>query len=161
VRTSADGSSSRTSSMVIDERTINTTNNFDANQDRSTDNYKFLLDAFLMLLQREHNQLAYVFPQTLQSVVFTKLLALPLNYMLDEGKNLCRTIENLAHKLDTGKFAIYGLFSILKWLQEMRPKFDQLYAVTIVFLFDNLIDIVEFDSIRTAKIHVENNFTVY
>jgi len=102
---------------------------FESSDDRDTNNYKLLLDAFIALLQRDRDLLNYVFPKELQSLVFTKLIELPLVYMREEAVNLCESIERLTHKLDTGKFAIYGIFSILKWFLKSRPTFSKLYQV--------------------------------
>lgn len=103
---------------------------FDGSDDRDTNNYKTLLDAFIALLQRDRDLLNYVFPKELQSLVFTKLIELPLVYMREEAIALCETIERLPHKLDTGKFAVYGIFSILKWFLKSRPTFSKLYQVS-------------------------------
>jgi len=103
------------------------TNSFESSDDRDTNNYKSLLDAFIALLQRDRDLLNYVFPKELQSLVFTKLIELPLVYMREEGLSLCESIERLPHKLDTGKFAVYGIFSILKWFLKSRPTFSKLY----------------------------------
>jgi hypothetical protein len=100
---------------------------FESSDDRDTNNYKLLLDAFIALLQRDRDLLNYVFPNELQSLVFTKLIELPLVYMREEALNLCESIERLSHKLDTGKFAVYGIFSILKWFLKSRPTFSKLY----------------------------------
>ncbi|CAF0744046.1 unnamed protein product [Adineta ricciae] len=100
---------------------------FESSDDRDTANYKYLLDAFIALLQRDRDLLNYVFPKELQSLVFTKLIELPLVYMREEAQSLCESIERLPHKLDTGKFAVYGIFSILKWFLKSRPTFSKLY----------------------------------
>ncbi|UJR14592.1 hypothetical protein I4U23_001587 [Adineta vaga] len=100
---------------------------FESSDDRDTANYKFLLDAFIALLQRDRDLLNYVFPKELQSLVFTKLIELPLVHMREEAQTLCESTERLPHKLDTGKFAIYGIFSILKWFLKSRPTFSKLY----------------------------------
>jgi hypothetical protein len=107
---------------------------FESSDDRDTNNYKLLLDAFISLLQRDRDLLNYVFPKELQSLVFTKLIELPLVYMREEAVNLCESIERLTHKLDTGKFAIYGIFSILKWFLKSRPTFSKLYQVEFLIL---------------------------
>ena len=101
----------------------------DSSDDRDTNNYKALLDAFIALLQRDRDLLNYVFPKELQSLVFTKLIELPLAHMREEAQSLCESIERLPHKVDTGKFAVYGLFSILKWFLKSRPTFSKLYQV--------------------------------
>ncbi|CAF0977096.1 unnamed protein product [Rotaria sordida] len=100
---------------------------FDSSDHRDTNNYKLLLDAFIILLQRDRDLLNYVFPQELQSLVFTKLIELPLVHMREEAQRLCESIERLPHKLDSGKFAIYGIFSILKWFRKSRSTFSKLY----------------------------------
>ena len=97
--------------------------------DRDTANYKLLLDAFIALLQRDRDLLNYVFPKDLQSLVFTKLIEPPLAHMREEATNLCESIQRLPHKIDTGKFAIYGIFSILLWFLKSRPTFSKLYQV--------------------------------
>lgn len=102
---------------------------FDSSDDRDTTNYKTLLDAFIALLLRDRDLLNYVFPKELQSLVFTKLIELPLVHMREEATTLCENIERLTHKLDTGKFAVYGIFSILKWFLKSRPTFSKLYQV--------------------------------
>lgn len=113
-----------TSTLTVDDPIL-----FDSTDDRETHNYKALLDAFIVLLQRDRDLLTYVFPQDLQSLVFTKLIELPLVYMREEALHLCESIERLTHKLDAGKFATYGLFSILKWFLKSRPTFAKLYQV--------------------------------
>lgn len=110
--------------------TVDDTTPFDSSDDRDTTNYKTLLDAFIALLQRDRDLLNYVFPKELQSLVFTKLIELPLAYMREEASALCENIERLPHKLDTGKFAVYGIFSILKWFLKSRPTFSKLYQVS-------------------------------
>jgi hypothetical protein len=105
---------------------------FESSDDRDTNNYKLLLDAFIALLQRDRDLLNYVFPKELQSLVFAKLIELPLVYMREEALSLCESIERLAHKLDTGKFAVYGIFSILKWFLKSRPTFSKLYQVSLI-----------------------------
>jgi hypothetical protein len=102
---------------------------YESSDDRDTNNYKLLLDAFIALLQRDRDLLNYVFPKELQSLVFTKLIELPLAHMREEAVSLCESIERLPHKLDTGKFAVYGIFSILKWFLKSRPTFSKLYQV--------------------------------
>ena len=106
---------------------------FESSDDRDTANYKYLLDAFIALLQRDRDLLNYVFPKELQSLVFTKLIELPLVYMREEAQSLCESIERLPHKLDTGKFAVYGIFSILKWFLKSRPTFSKLYQVRAIY----------------------------
>jgi len=105
------------------------TTTFDGTDDRDTQNYKLVLDAFIVLLQRDRDLLTYVFPKDLQSIVFTKLIELPLVYMREDAVVLCESVERLTHKLDTGKFAIFGLFSILKWFLKSRATFAKLYQV--------------------------------
>ncbi|CAF0888730.1 unnamed protein product [Adineta steineri] len=100
---------------------------FESSDDSETNNYKLLLDAFIALLQRNRDLLNYVFPKELQSLVFTKLIELPLVYMREEALVLCESIQRLPHKLDTGKFAVYGIFSILKWFLKSRPIFSRLF----------------------------------
>lgn len=117
------------SSLSTSTITMDDSSPFETSDDRDTNNYKSLLDAFIALLQRDRDLLNYVFPKELQSVVFTKLIELPLNYMREEAANLCESIEKLPHKLDTGKFAVYGIFSILKWFLKSRPTFSKLYQV--------------------------------
>ena len=90
---------------------------------------ELVLDAFIVLLQRDRDLLTYVFPKDLQSIVFTKLIELPLVYMREDAVVLCESVERLTHKLDTGKFAIFGLFSILKWFLKSRATFAKLYQV--------------------------------
>jgi hypothetical protein len=106
---------------------------FESSDDRDTNNYKLLLDTFIALLQRDRDLLNYVFPKELQSLVFTKLIELPLAHMREEAVSLCESIERLPHKLDTGKSAVYGIFSILKWFLKSRPTFSKLYQVNFFF----------------------------
>jgi hypothetical protein len=113
--------------------TMDDTLTFESSDDRDTNNYKVLLDAFIALLQRDRDLLNYVFPKELQSLVFTKLIELPLAHMREGALLLCESIERLAHKLDTGKFAVYGIFSILKWFLKSRPTFSKLYQVYDLF----------------------------
>ncbi|CAF1227257.1 unnamed protein product [Adineta steineri] len=131
MRTSGGGSStiSRTSNSPLSTSTTTLEENavFDANDDRDTNNYKVLLDSFIILLQRDRDLLNYVFPIDLQSLVFTKLIELPLVYMREEGQRLCQSIERIPRKLDAGKFAIYGVFSILRWFLRSRAVFSKLY----------------------------------
>jgi hypothetical protein len=134
IRTSGSGTLPRgvnsqlsTSSTAMEDSTV-----FDSSDDRDSNNYMLLLDAFIVLLQRDRDLLNYVFPNDLQSLVFTKLIELPLVYMREEAQRLCESIERLAHKLDTGKFAVYGIFSILKWFLKSRQTFSKLYQVTLI-----------------------------
>lgn len=101
----------------------------DLSEDRDTSNYKVLLDTFIVLLQRDRDLLNYVFPNDLQSLVFAKLIELPLVYMREEAQGLCESIERMPRKLDLAKFAIYGVFSILGWFFKSRPVFAKLYQV--------------------------------
>ena len=103
----------------------------DPSDERETNNHKVLLEALIVLLQRERNLLNYVFPQAMQSLVFTKLIELPLIYMREEAQRLCQAVEKSPQKLDAGKLAIYGIFVILQWFLTSRPIFAQLYQVTI------------------------------
>ena len=121
-------SSSLSSSITNADENFNS----DSSDDRDTANYKLLLDAFIALLQRDRDLLNYVFPKELQSLVFTKLIELPLAHMREEALHLCESIERLPHKLDTGKFAVYGIFSILKWFLKSRPTFSKLYQVEFI-----------------------------
>ena len=113
------------SSIIITDDTLV----FETNDNRDTNNYILLLDAFIALLQRDRDLLSYVFPKELQSRVFTKLIELPLVYMREVAMTLCESIERLPNKLDTGKFAVYGIFSILQWFLKSRPTFSKLYQV--------------------------------
>ena len=121
-------SPSISSTMNMDDTLI-----FETNDDSDTNNYKSLLDAFIALLQRDRDLLNYVFPQELQSLVFTKLIELPLQHMREAALTLCDSTLRLPNKLDTSKFAVYGIFSILQWFLKSRPIFAKLYQV--VFLF--------------------------
>lgn len=112
-------------------------NHLDSSDERETNNHKVLLDALIVLLQRERNLLDYVFPKALQSLVFTKLIELPLTYMREEGQRLCQSVENSAQKLDTGKLAIYGIFGILQWFLTSRQIFAQLYQVAVGIVVRN------------------------
>ncbi|CAF1011995.1 unnamed protein product [Rotaria sp. Silwood1] len=111
-----------TTLTVIEDNSIT-----DSSEHRDTNNYKLLLDAFIILLQRDRDLLNYVFPHELRSLVFTKLIELPLVHMREEAQRLCESIEKLQHKLDTGKFAIYGIFSILRWFLKSRSTFSKLF----------------------------------
>ena len=102
---------------------------FESSDDRDTNNYQMLLDAFIVLLQRDRDLLNYVFSSDLQSLVFTKLIELPLVYMREEAQRLCESIEKLPRKLDTGKFAIFGIFAILRWFLKSRATFAKLFQV--------------------------------
>jgi hypothetical protein len=109
----------------------------DSSDERETSNHKVLLDALIVLLQRERSLLNYVFPKALQSLAFTKLIELPLTYMREEGQRLCQSVEKSTQKVDTGKFAIYGIFVILQWFLNSRQIFAELYQVTIsIVVFD-------------------------
>ncbi|CAF4149294.1 unnamed protein product [Rotaria sp. Silwood2] len=128
MRSSGTGASPRVNSLasvvsiVMEDNAI-----FDSSDHRDTNNYKLLLDAFIILLQRDRDLLNYVFPHDLQSLVFTKLIELPLVHMREEAQRLCESIGRLTHKLDSGKFAIYGIFEILRWFLKSRPTFSKLY----------------------------------
>ncbi|CAF2032966.1 unnamed protein product [Rotaria magnacalcarata] len=111
-----------TSLSVIEDNAM-----FDSSDDRDTNNYKLLLDAFIILLQRDRDLLNYVFPTDLQALVFTKLIELPLVHMHEEAQRLCESIERLPQKLDSGKLAIYGIFSILRWFFQSRATFSKFY----------------------------------
>ncbi|CAF1027494.1 unnamed protein product [Adineta ricciae] len=129
MRTSAHSTGSRgnNSSLSSSTTTLEENTVFDSNDDRETNNYKLLLDAFIVLLQRDRDLLNYVFMADLQSLVFTKLIELPLVYMREEAQSLCESIERSPRKIDMGKFAIYGIFSILRWFLRSRPVFAKLY----------------------------------
>jgi hypothetical protein len=118
-----------TNSPLLTLSTIEDNATFDSNDDRDTNNYKLLLDAFIVLLQRDRDLLNYVFPNDLQTLVFAKLIELPLVYMREEAQRLCGSIERLPRKLDTGKFAVFGVFSILRWFLKSRATFSKLYQV--------------------------------
>ena len=92
-------------------------------------NYEVLLTVFMSLLRRERLSLNKIFQQDVQSVVFTELIGLPLAYMQDEAQGLCESTEKLPRKLNTGKLAVYGLFSVLKWFLKSRPMFLDFYKV--------------------------------
>ena len=131
IRTSGASAGSRgtNSPLQSSSSTLEDSGTFDSNEDRETNNYKLVLDAFIVLLQRDRDLLIYVFPAEMQSLVFTKLIELPLVYMRDDAKRLCTTVERLPRKLDAGKFAIYGNFSILRWFLRSRPIFAKFCQV--------------------------------
>jgi hypothetical protein len=133
IRSSGSGTLPRSTNSPISSSSSTTTLEdnavFDSSDDRDTNNYKLLLDAFIVLLQRDRDLLNYVFPNELQSLVFTKLIELPLVYMREDAQHLCESIERLPRKIDSGKFAIYGLFSILRWFVRSKPTFIKLYQV--------------------------------
>jgi hypothetical protein len=95
MRTSATGTLPRSinSQLSTSSSTMDESNTFDVNDDRDTNNYTLLLDAFIVLLQRDRDLLNYVFPNEMQSLVFTKLIELPLVYMREEAQRLCESIE--------------------------------------------------------------------
>jgi hypothetical protein len=158
MRTTGSGgtlSRSTNSSVSSTSSTFEEIVSFESSDDRDTSNYQVLLDTFIVLLQRDRDLLNYVFPTDLQSLVFTKLIELPLVYMREEGEKLCQSVERLPKKLDTGKFAIFGIFSILRWFLKSRPTFVKLFQVinqsfigeefSLTFLF------------RKVMQHVDNN----
>jgi hypothetical protein len=49
--------------------------------------------------------------------------------MKEEAQRLCETIERLPRKLDTARFAIFGIFSILRWFLRSRSTFAKLFQV--------------------------------
>jgi hypothetical protein len=128
---------------------------FESSDDRDTNNYKLLLDAFIVLLQRDRDLLNYVFPDDLQSLVFTKLIELPLVYMREEAQRLCELIERLPRKLDAGKFAIFGIFSILRWFLKSRPIFSKLFQVKLLNIKRNFNSFLYY--LRKVMLHVDNN----
>ncbi|CAF3942568.1 unnamed protein product [Rotaria sp. Silwood2] len=97
--------------------------------DRETNNYKFLLDAFVILLSRDLDLLFYTFSNEFKSLVFIKLIELPLAYMHEEAQELCKAIEQLPCKIGTGKFAFYGLLSIIRWFHKSKDIFTKLYEI--------------------------------
>ncbi|CAF0808113.1 unnamed protein product [Didymodactylos carnosus] len=97
-----------------------------SDDDRETNNYKLMLDSFLILLNRDRDMLQYVFPQELTSLVFTKLAELPLVYMKEEAQRICDTIERTHNKLES-KFCVFGQFSVLQWFFKSRQTFSKLY----------------------------------
>ncbi|CAF1085349.1 unnamed protein product [Rotaria sordida] len=115
------------SSLSSSITTMDDTVIIETSNDHDTNNYILLLDAFIALLQRDRDLLNYVFPNDLQSRVFTKLIELPLVHMREVAVSLCESIEHLPHKLDAAKFAVYGLFSILQWFIKSRPTFSKLF----------------------------------
>lgn len=129
MRSPASNSLPRGSNLTMTNSMVNSDDGLpnDSNDDRDTSNYKLLLDAFIALLQRDRDLLNYVFPKDLQSLVFTKLIELPLAHMREEALSLCESIQCLPHKLDSGKFAVYGIFSILNWFLKSRATFSKLY----------------------------------
>lgn len=120
---SANAPSANTLSVIEDNMIM------DSNEHRETYNYKVLLDAFVILLQRDRDLLNYVFPNDLQLLVFTKLVELPLAHMREEAQRLSESIKQLPHKLDIGKFAIYGIFTILRWFLKFRETLNKLSQV--------------------------------
>ena len=102
---------------------------FESSDDRDTSNYQVLLDAFIVLLRRDRDLLNYVFPLDLQTLVFAKLIELPLVYMREEAQRLCESVERLPKKIDAGKSAIFGIFAILRWFLKSRPTFAKLFQV--------------------------------
>jgi hypothetical protein len=132
MRTTGSGGSlprSTNSSVSSFSSAVEDSVSFDSSDDHDTTNYQVLLDAFIVLLQRDRDLLNYVFPTELQSLVFTKLIELPLVYMREEGQKLCESVDRLPKKIDTGKFAIFGIFSILRWFLKSRPTFAKLFQV--------------------------------
>ena len=98
--------------------------------DRETINYKTLLDGFVVLLFCDWDLLFYAFSDEFKALVFYKLIQLPLAYMQEEAEHLCEAIKQLPCKLETGKFSVYGLFSIIQWFHRSKPTFSKLYPVS-------------------------------
>ncbi|CAF0979509.1 unnamed protein product [Adineta steineri] len=94
---------------------------------RETNNYKFLLDAFIILLLRDLDLLFYVFENEYKTMVLSKLMELPLTYILEEGQQLCEAIKQLPGKIDTGKLAFFGLFSIKNWFHKSESTLTKFY----------------------------------
>lgn len=99
------------------------------NPDQETNNYKFLLDALVILLKYELDVLFYVFSNRCKSVVFTKMIESPILYLEQGARNLCLTIKNLPDKIETGKSTIYGLLSIIRWFQNSKTLCAKFYEV--------------------------------
>ncbi|CAF3822552.1 unnamed protein product [Rotaria sordida] len=95
--------------------------------DRETNNYKFLLDAFVVLLLHDSDLLFYTFSNEFNSLIFIKSIELPLAYMHDEAQQLCKAIERLPSKIDSGKVAFFGLLSIIRWFHKSKPVFTKFY----------------------------------
>lgn len=131
---------------------------FESSDDRDTANYQVVLDAFIVLLRRDRELLNYVFPVDLQSLVFTKLIELPLAYMRDEAQRLCDSVERISKKLDTGKSAIFGIFAILRWFLKSRPTFAKLFQVKNCYPHEEICKKND-DHFVSRKVmsHVDNN----
>lgn len=95
-----------------------------------TNHYKFLLDAFFVLLERELDLLFYLFPSKFTSLLFNKLSRIPLIYMEKQARQLCDEIRRCPSKLSLGQSQIFGLLSILHWFRRFEPKFLKLYRVS-------------------------------
>ena len=127
---SSKGSSTSLSSLTVPV-TVEDSPVLESSDDHQAKNYEVLLTVFVSLLRRDRLSLGKIFQRDVQSVVFTKLIELPLTYVQSEAQRLCESTEKLPHKLDTGKLAIYGLFAILKWFLKSRPTFLDFYKVCV------------------------------
>ncbi|CAF4357435.1 unnamed protein product, partial [Rotaria socialis] len=95
--------------------------------DQETNNYKVLLDALIVLLLRDFDLLFYAFSDEFKTSILPKLVESPLHYMQQEAQHLCTEIQQLSDKIDTGKSAFYGLFSIIRWFHKSEDMFYKLY----------------------------------
>ncbi|CAF2214349.1 unnamed protein product [Rotaria magnacalcarata] len=95
--------------------------------DQETNNYKTLLDALYVLLLHDFDLLFYVFSDEYKALILPKLVKSPLHYMQQEAQRLCTDIQQLSHKIDTEKFAFYGLFSIIRWFHKSENMFNKIY----------------------------------
>jgi len=147
------------SPLMNSSSTLEEEMNFDLNDDRDTNNYIVLLDAFILLLQRDRDLLNCVFPTDLQTIVFAKLIELPLEYMREEGQHLCEKIDRLPRKLDQGKFAIFGVFSILRWFLKSRSVFAKLFQVNQLLLNSNIYIFFYLEIFKESDVTRRQQFT--
>lgn len=96
-----------------------------------SNHYKFLLDALLALLHTELDLLFYAFSNEFKSLVFTNLIAIPLECMQREAHKLCETVRQLPNKISTGKPYLHGILSILDWFLRSKRKFTKIYHVSL------------------------------
>nr|ACD54632.1 exocyst complex component 7-like protein [Adineta vaga] len=128
--------SSRRNSLLVppkpheEENTINVdgiASSIRFSNDQEANRYKYLLDAFVILLLRDVDLLFYVFEAEFKSIILHKLIEIPLTYLYEEAKQLCKAINELTNKIYHGKFAFYSLISVIRWFYRSNPLLTQFY----------------------------------
>lgn len=96
------------------------------NDEREASNYKFLLDALIILLLRESELIVRLFPTEFRPTLLVKMIGPSMAYLQEMAERLCAAVTDLPDKIHTGKHAIHGTISIIRWFYKPKPNLTEL-----------------------------------